>query len=81
MELLALHGFGPKVLRILTLVMEELGVSLRDNSYRIQGCRDKTGHGQSLARDPSRPALGGFARITAIAATAGSTSSAAIAAL
>ena len=29
-ELLALHGFGPKAIRILRPVMDELGVSFRD---------------------------------------------------
>jgi hypothetical protein len=33
-ELLALHGFGPRAIRILTPVMEELGVSFRDASTR-----------------------------------------------
>jgi DNA-directed RNA polymerase alpha subunit len=28
-ELLALHGFGPKALRMLTPVLEELGVAFR----------------------------------------------------
>lgn len=31
-ELLALHGFGPKAVRILAPVMDELGVSFRDTS-------------------------------------------------
>jgi predicted flap endonuclease-1-like 5' DNA nuclease len=29
-ELLALHGFGPRAIRILRPVMEELGVTFRD---------------------------------------------------
>lgn len=33
-DLLALHGFGPRAIRLLTPFMEELGVNFRDASTR-----------------------------------------------
>lgn len=36
-ELLALHGFGPKAIRILTPVMEDLGLGFKAESYTESG--------------------------------------------